>query len=76
MERKTELLLIIRQLKKDLCDSAAMLNARYPRLDENNLSYFKEDYKEHILIHDKLVSALNEAEQLDRNRKIVASLFK
>lgn len=76
MERKQELLLIIRQLNKDFCDSAAILKRRYPRLDSDNLNNFRQDYKQHELIHDNLVKALDEYTQLERNTKLVEHLTK
>lgn len=76
MERKTELLLIIRQLKKDLCDSASFINTEYIVLNQQNVKAFKADIEKHDDIHVKLKIALNEYDQLERNAKLVAGLFK
>lgn len=76
MERKQELMLLIRQLKADLCASASKINNVYHSLNESNLDEFKEEFKKHEEIHDNLVEAIEEYDAIESKRKLVKSLFR
>lgn len=64
MQRKQELMLIIRQLKRDLCDSASYINNTYHTLNESNLAKLKKDFFKHDEIHLNLKLAIEEYDKL------------
>lgn len=64
MKRKQELMLIIRQLNKDLCEFASYINKEYSVLNENNLSSFKKDFARYDEIHLNLKLSIEEYNKL------------
>ena len=57
-------MLIIRQLKRDLCEKAAYINQQFPYLNEQNIKSFKGELIKYDMIHNDLKGAINEYDGL------------